>query len=336
MRRIDPVKIGKIALGCCAAYAFAHALGLRYATSVVTITLLSIQDSKRDTLLVAGKRSAAFAIALVIGGTVFTLLHFSLLSLGVFLLLFALACQALRLVEGLSMSTVLMLHFWSTGDMSVAAVANESILMAIGIVMGILLNLYMPGQVAAIRADQRRIEERMRQALYAMAEAVTHAPLAAAPDTGLTELETLLKESHRRAHLHVRNTFNRDMDYYVRYMELRQAQYAVLRRMEAHLSRLTMVPAPAPMVAHLLTVTAWSLHEYNNAGDLLAELRAIRGRFREAELPATRSEFENRAVLFEIVNELQELMLLKKHFAESLTPTQIRAFWKESPGPGTD
>lgn len=331
MPRIDPIKIGKIALGCCAAYAIARALGLQYATSVVTITLLSILDSKRDTLIVAGKRALAFLLALVIGGAAFPLLRFSLLSLGVFLLLFASACQALRLVEGLSMSTVLTLHFWSARSLTWASVANESILMAIGIVMGILLNLYMPGQVAAIRADQHRIEERMRQALSAMGDAVLQAPLAAAPDTGLAELETLLKESHRRARLHVRNSFNRDMDYYVRYMELRQQQLGVLRRIEANLARLTMVPAPAAVVAHLLKLTAWSLHEYNNAADLLVELRAIRGRFREAELPATRAEFENRAVLFEIVNELQELMLLKRQFAQSLTPSQIRTFWKEEP-----
>ena len=40
--RAELIKTGKIAVGCCLAYTAASLLGLRYATSAVTITLLSI------------------------------------------------------------------------------------------------------------------------------------------------------------------------------------------------------------------------------------------------------------------------------------------------------
>lgn len=53
--RAELIKTGKIAVGCCLAYTAASLLGLRYATSAVTITLLSIQNTRRDTFRPGGK-----------------------------------------------------------------------------------------------------------------------------------------------------------------------------------------------------------------------------------------------------------------------------------------
>ena len=63
MFKINMMKAIKITLGCCLAFITANALHLEYSTSVVTITLLSILNTKRDTLIVAWKRSVAFLLA---------------------------------------------------------------------------------------------------------------------------------------------------------------------------------------------------------------------------------------------------------------------------------
>ena len=139
--RAELIKTGKIAVGCCLAYTAAFLLGLRYATSAVTITLLSIQNTRRDTFRLAGRRSCAFLTALAVSFAVFSTAGYTVLSLGLFLLVFALLCHLFGLMDGLSMSTVLVLHFWSAGAMTLSAVLNELILMAIGIVMGIVMNL---------------------------------------------------------------------------------------------------------------------------------------------------------------------------------------------------
>jgi len=78
-----------------------------------------------------------------------------------------------------------------------------------------------------------------------------------------------------------------------------------------------------------MKLTAYSLHECNNATVLLEELKEVRTHFQHSRLPATREEFETRAVLVEIVHQIQHLLEEKKFFAESLTPSQIRRFWVE-------
>ena len=50
------LKILKIAVGSMLAMAAAQALGLRYSSSAGVITLLSIQDTKRETIRVTGRR----------------------------------------------------------------------------------------------------------------------------------------------------------------------------------------------------------------------------------------------------------------------------------------
>ena len=53
-------KAVKIALGCSLAVLLARLLELSSATAVVTITLLSVQRTKKDTLRAALRRSLAF------------------------------------------------------------------------------------------------------------------------------------------------------------------------------------------------------------------------------------------------------------------------------------
>lgn len=330
MGRIRGEKIIKITAGCCLALLIAQAFELRYSTSVVTITLLSILGTRRETFRIAGKRFCAFFAALAVALPSFYLLQYSVAAIAVYLLLFVALCQLLHIEEGLSMSTVLMLHFWSARTVALSAVLNEFTLMSIGIAMGILMNSYMPRQTAAIRADQRRIEELMRTLLGVLAQALIQ-PSEPIDEDQLRELDLLLQDSRKRAFAHRDNSFSRDMDYYARYMDMRREQYRILERLFLVRSRLTEVSRQSYLVANFMRSMAFSLHEYNNAEDLLRELELIRRHFQSGKLPVTRPEFENRAVLYEIVFELRQLLLLKQNFAASLTPSQIRLFWKEAP-----
>lgn len=79
--------------------------------------------------------------------------------------------------------------------------------------------------------------------------------------------------------------------------------------------------------ASFLKRWAASLHEYNNALELLERLEEHRHRFKLSELPASRREFETRAVLYEAADSLQHLLELKRDFVRALTPSQIETFW---------
>ena len=144
----------------------------------------------------------------------------------------------------------------------------------------------------------------------------------------LNRLDTLLQDSRRRAFLHVNNTFDRDMQYYLQYMDMRREQYAILCRISDNIRRLTQLPRQAYVVANFMRLLSYSVHEHNNATGLIRELEVIRSHFRSGDLPASREEFEARAILYEIVFELRQLLRKKQAFAAALTPSQIRTFWE--------
>lgn len=329
--RVTVSKVIKIALGCCVAYVAASALGLRYATSSVTITLLSIQNTRRDTFRLAGKRCCAFLTALALAWLSFRCAGYTVWGLGLFLLLFSVICQLCGLVDGLSMSTVLVLHFWNAGEMTLAAACNELALMAIGIVMGIGMNLYMPRQIQAIRADQRIIDNGIRRVLNELAARVIHSTGGISPEEELAALDRQLDTAYRRAIAYRDNSWDSDARYYEQYVELRRRQWYVLRTVADSLPRLISVPAQARAVCTFMQVIARSLHECNNAAALFEELAALRRHFHQTDLPSTREEFETRAVLYEIVHQLERLLTLKKEFAENLTHSQVRTFWGVEP-----
>ena len=295
MKTLDYIKTIKISFGCCIAFFIAEVFSLNFSTSVITITLLSILNTKKDTFLVAGKRLLSFFIAVFVAILFFPFLNYSLLSLGIYLAVYQLLCQFWHLTEGFSMSTVLMLHLWKTKKMSLPLLANELGLMLIGISMGILMNLYMPNKVEKIRKAQKDIEEKMSQILFTMSRAIFQEYLSESIAQNLSELENLLSTSLTHAQYTQKNFFLKDMSYYVSYIRMRSEQTALLKQIHAE--------------------------------DLLKYLSLLRQKFRAASLPSSRQEFESRAVLYEIVNELREMLILKRDFTKNLSSHQIETFW---------
>lgn len=330
MTQSERLKWLKMALGCIIAIALSMALGLNYATSAGVITLLSIQNTKRETLLIAIKRLIAFAAALVIARISFLLLGYGLASLGLYVLAFTGLCVAMNMQEVIAICTVLIAHFWADGRMDTAAVLNDTGLLVIGVGIGIVLNLFMPRQVQAIRAAQRNIEQRMREVLQQIALAVLK---QANPDELprlMQALDQQLQQALSKAYEQLNNTFTSDFRYHVHYIDMRRRQHAVLQKMADGLGNLHETPEQAQTVAALLRHIAQSFHEHNNAVDLLRELDGAMQNFRQDALPATREEFETRAVLFRLMNDLEYFLRIKKDFAQSLTQEQKDAFWSQS------
>lgn len=325
--KVNFLKIVKISIGCCLAVLVANAFGLRSSTAAGIITLLSIQNTKRETLSIAGKRIAAFFTALVIAFAAFTLVGFNVVAFGVFLLLFTFTCYLLKLEAGISMSTVLVTHFWTQQSMSLPLVLNEFLLLCIGVGIAVLVNLYMPRGLPSIRRDQQTIDESMRRLISDMAQ-VLDGSCRIGVDKELAAMDRLTSEALQRAYDNRNNTLAVDMRYYVEYIEMRIGQLALLQRIYECLGKIEFLPAQAKGLSGFMRRIAASFHEYNNAGSLLEELHALRQGYKSGPLPVNRAEFEARAVLFQIADNLEQLLWAKKRFAQSLEPWQIEYFWK--------
>ena len=317
------LKILKIAVGSLLAMAAAQALGLRYSSSAGVITLLSIQDTKRETLRVTAGRLLAFLAAMVLGPVSFALAGYRPLAMGIFLLMFTPLCMKWGIQEGISVNTVLMTHILAEGSMGMADIANEALLLFVGTGMGVLLNLYIPGSGAAIRSAQREIEEKFICLLSQMASELGEPGENGARTDGHGQGE-------RRAYEGMENSLLADTRYYLGYMGLRKNQFAILCRMRDCFSRMESKPDQASVVASLLESVSGSFHERNNALGLLDELEQVKLQMKAQPLPVHRQEFESRALLYLSLLELEQFLVLKKEFALGLSREEIRRFWGQA------
>ncbi len=337
--KINFIKILKIAVGSSAAILFADLLGLSYSASAGIITLLSIQDTKKETLIVAGKRILAFLLALFTAFVLFRALGYHTVTFGVFLLVFITVSYLLRLQEGIAMCSVLVTHFLIEKDMGPVFIWNESLIMIIGTFVGVLLNLYMPGNSEAVKADMRLLEEDIRTILGKLSECILSSRETVKPadnygctdsctlDKDLKDLDSHLKDALSRAYDNMNNTLLSDTRYYIQYITMRRNQFTILIHIKEQLCRLTKVPRQAEPIAGFLNTVREQFHEYNNAERLLEELERIKSGFRAEPNPVTREEFENRAVLYLILYDLENFLNIKKNFVSNISLKQIMTFW---------
>lgn len=325
--RLAPLRVAKYALGGLLASGLAALLGLSYSTSAGVIAILSIQTTRKQTLALVGRRLAAFFAAMALALCCFSLLGFHLPGLGLFLLLFAAFCQWFGLQEALVMNTVLVLHLYAERSLSLFWLRNELLLLLVGAGIGVLVNLYMPGAAKAIRQSQAQVEQAFRQILQRMADRLLTRSKQDYTDSCFAPLEQQLDALARRARENQGNALLSDQWYFVNYVAMRQRQLAVLRRVYDNIHRLDQVPEQALGIAALLEEISRSFHEHNNASALLQQLRGMQTAMREQPLPQTRPEFENRALLYRVLYDLEDFLQLKADFAAALSDQERRRFW---------
>ena len=327
MQKLNGMKVIKIAFGSTLAIVIAKLLGLSYVTSAGVITLLSIQNTKRETLFVVWKRLCAFFIALVTAYLCFSLFGYRTWALCVFLLIFVGICHICSFHDAIAMNVVLVTHFYAEQSMSFFWIRNEALLFFVGAGIGVLMNLYIPDNREAIKKSQAEIEEAMRGILGRMASALLKESKTDYDGNCFGPLEHLLEDATKKAVENRDNTLLSNTKYYMKYMNMRTNQIPVLKRIYENICLLNKVPSQTFAVSAFIDSIALSFHESNNAKLLLEKLEELKQEMKKEALPADREEFENRAVLYRILYDLEELMMIKRKFVEDLSEDEIRRFY---------
>lgn len=321
------IKLIKIAVGSAIAILIANTFGLLFETSAGIITLLTIQDTKKETLLVSLKRIGAFGLATLIAFTLFTFLPYHAFTFGLFLLLFVGSCYVLKLHDAIAMNAVLATHYLIEQSVSITIIKNEALLLLIGAGIGTLLNLFMVSNVKLIRDEQSIIEADLKIILSRMATYIVTPDKSDYTGQCFAPLEGHISLGLKHAYTNMNNTLFQESQYYIRYMELRKQQFQVLRDIYDKICSLERVPEQAHAVAAFIREIAASLSESNNAKGLLAKEDQLFAHLKLSPLPSTREEFEDRAVLYMILIDFSTFLKMKENFADSMTKDQQKKYW---------
>lgn len=321
------LKLIKTSVGSAISLFIAMALGLNNAASAGIITLLTIHDTSKETINIALKRIAAFFIATLFSYVIFHVAGYNFIAFGIFLFLFMGCCQLLKLKDAVSTNAVLVTHYLIKGSMEIPFILNEALLLFIGAGIGTLLNLYIPGKIKEIRHTQHILEEDLKTVLLRMSEYIVKEDKSDYTGSCFQKLLADVDEGEKHAYAYMNNTFFQESKYFMEYMQMRRQQCVVLQDIYKKIVSLSFIPPQALQISEFIRNISISFGESNNARDLLDELAILTSGMKNSSLPVTREEFENRAVLYMILTDLEYFLQLKKDFSDSLSEEQIKKYW---------
>lgn len=315
-RRKMAIKVLKIAVGSCMAVAVAQFFELQYATSAGIVTLLTVQNTRRDTIRLAAERLLSFLLSVLLVFVCFRYIgKLEWVNYGVYIFLMVHVCYFFGWENTISVNAVMGTHYLLTPDYSLNFAASELAVIAIGTALALLMNWHMPSNLKTLREDIRKAEDDMQQVLQELACYLEGKLDGAHIWLDLDQLEQSIHRGLERAHEHAHNTLSEEDHYYIEYMEMRLQQCALLQAIRHRVWKIDGMPEQAKIISDYLRYLAPYVHEKNIPDRQSADLQQVFDQMKQQPLPESRDEFESRAILYHVLLDLEDFLFVKKRFA---------------------
>lgn len=312
------MKIGlrtlKTVVACLLAMLLASHLNLIYAPSAGIIAILSLGNTKKKSLSVGLARFFALILATILSFLTFGLLGFNAYGFALFILLFIPLTVKFSLTDGIVVTSVLVTHYMLEKHFSGWLILNEFLLMAIGVGMSLLLNLYMPNLEEKLKRAQDEIEEGFRQVFQEMSNSLnkkSQKDLLERTD----QLSKAIQFGLNEAMVHQENHWLRSNYYYENYFLMRKSQLRLIEEMVALLEKIQTKEELVEDLRILLSNTSQTLSEENDGRQILKEISWVLESYRLKPMPSNRLEFENRARLFQFLQTYKNFIEIKTEFS---------------------
>ncbi len=308
------VKASKIALAAVLSILTANLLGLRYAVTAGIITVLSIQNTKRETLKTARNRGLAFLCALMMAFICYFFLGFRVRAFIVYLFFFAFLCLSAGWGEAIAMDSVLISHFLTEQRFDSGMLVNEVLLFVIGTFFGILINLHLRKKEGEFDRLSIQVDDEIKGIVHRMAENLRREDKSGYNPDCFLRLEDKIRAAKECALRNWNNTLWSQSSYELDYIRMRENQSRVLRNIYDSIVRIRVLPVQTMQVAGFFEEIEAQYHRDNDVEELLRILEDMLTGMKQETLPESREEFEARALLFYTLMQLDEFLALKNRF----------------------
>lgn len=313
------MKIGyrtiKTAFGVVISSFLAQRFHLEFYSTAAILTVLCLQVTKKQTILTALQRAISCVIGMGLCVLLFSLFGFSYLGLLMTVLLIIPLLLRLKIKEGFVTSTVIILHIFTLGDVSVPILANELGLIAVGVGVALLLNLFMPNLNRELEERRKSIDRNFSVILHEFAVYLRQGE-SDWQGKEFLDTEELLLKAKQLAQQDAENHLFRHDPYYEQYFSMREKQFELLERMMPIVSTLSQRSRTGLKLADFLERLSKQVGPHHRAHLFLNELRDMRRENKKAPLPSTREEFETRASVFYLFNEIERYLIIKDEFSK--------------------
>ena len=322
----------KIGLGSSIAIYIAQTLNLEYAVSAGTVTLLTLMTSKWETIKLSIARLVTFIMTVLMAWIIFPHISSMWLASGILVTLEVLIAESFGWRSTISVNAVVIVHLLTKQDFSAAAIRNEFLLVFIGVVLAVILNLFQANfsHKRKIISDMRETERSLQSILGELAAYLSGDEARHDVWDDIRALEGRIKGYIKSASEYQGNTFQSHPEYYISYFEMRYEQCRILHDLNDELVRIRSMPEQAGLIAEYLRYLAEYVIEINLPTPQITRLGEIFEEMRRGEPPKTSDEFEDRAMMYHILMDIQDFLAHKADFVSGLERTQLERYWNYS------
>lgn len=307
----------RITLAALFSIIIANLIGLENSMSAGIIAILSILDTRLETVKTALARLLSTLLAFAIATIIFLVFGFSVYSFGVYLAIYIPLAYLGKVDAGIAPCSVLVTHFILEESVSWHWQLNGFLIMIIGLVLALLFSLWIPSFNKKLDQHVKAIEKQMSLVLFLLDKYLADGSrsLARIKDE-LADLCDKVLEFDDLAIIEYENkAFSKSVqNYYVKYAQMRKQQYEILERISELLPKVLPNTEENRILASIIGKTAEQLDEQNTGIELLEAIEKLYTIFRESELPQTRKEFESRAILYYMLTDFENFLILKRDF----------------------
>ena len=298
----------RLALASSLSIYAADLMKLQFSTQAGVICLFSMLTTKKDTLKLSVARFLSFGVTFVAAWITFHHISSQWVAFGIYIFVTVVFSEMYGWGAALSANVVAGCHFLSVENFTTDIIINEFYIVLTGMTFAIIFNFF-------------RNTDRVKDELVKDIEEVVW-PL-------LDDLMDYLEKCIMRASEYEGNSFENDARYYVKYFQMRRSQCMILINLHEELTKIRYIPKQCKIIIEYIHYLRAFVTEMNVPDQQIENLNKVFERMRKEKLPATREEFESRAVLFHVLMDLQDFLNTKKRFIDSGAAGHIRVSGNE-------
>lgn len=313
MNKVNLLKIIKLSLGASLAIFIAWLLKLEYSMVAGVIVLLTIKNTKKETLKGIIGKIYGFILCTIFSYLCFNILGYHLTSFSIFIFVIIYLCFLLEIQDVIAMCVVISSHYFLQEEISFKWILNEAGIFTIGAGIGVIINMYIPTNINKIYEGQKKLQKEVSTVLIDIADFIVNPNNKDMYNKDLNTLNALIDSSISEAYNNINNNLLSDTRFFLNHMEIIKHQRDILENLYSYVSQLSSTPPQAHIISAFIHKIGYSDFDIETGNLLLDELNRLMLSMKNQPLPIDRVEFENRAILFLCLTELKQFLVNRKH-----------------------
>ncbi len=306
----------KTALAAFFAIFFAQKLGLEFSASAGIIAILSVLETRTQTLKGGIKRLISAILALLIGSICFYIFGFKNWVFALYLLIFVPISFFFKVEIGLGPSSVLVTHLLAVKKIDTAIILNEMGLILIGTLLAFLTNVYAPNRIKKLEAKIHEIDERIIYILNRFIIALTKEFDIKKEENLFVELDKAIEEASILANRERENlNFEEGVDITLN-INIMKEQSRILKNIYEDLSQIPPEFTKGTELAEILKTNSTQITEEATVKEMRRKMEFMKNYTEILPAPQTREEFKIRSAVYQTMKSIDEFMVVLSNRTE--------------------